>query len=137
MMKKICWILLASALLAIAAVGDHSFTIKTAEVDWAPVEMDGMPPGLQLQSLHENPRTNMMSAIVKYPQGFREPRHHHDTCGHYIYVLKGRLTAPGGDLLPGMFAYVAPKEPHGPYTALEGTEIIFYTDGAFDFISDE
>jgi hypothetical protein len=36
-----------------------------------------------------------------------------------------------------MFTYAAPKEPHGPYTASEGTEILFYTDGALDFIVDE
>ena len=126
------------AVLALAAAtGDHSLTLKTADIAWQPIHMEGMPEGLQVRALHENPRTKMSSSIVQYPKGFHEPRHHHVTCGHYIYVLKGHLKSPEGDLLPGMFTYAAPKESHGPYTAVEGTEILFYTDGPFDFIVDK
>ena len=137
MLKRLCLLLTAPVLMLLAATADHSFSLKVSELEWARLEMEGMPPGLQLRSLHQNPRTKMNSATVKYPKGFREPRHHHETCGHYIYVLKGRLNSPGGDLLPGMFTYAAPKEPHGPYTAAAETEILFYTDGPLDFIVDE
>jgi quercetin dioxygenase-like cupin family protein len=124
--------------LALAApAGDHSFALKTADVAWQPIHMEGMPEGLQARGLHVNPRTQMSSSIVQYPKGFHEPRHHHNTCGHYIYILKGRLSSPDGDLVPGMFTYAAPKEPHGPYTAVESTEIFFYTDGPLDFIVDK
>jgi hypothetical protein len=136
MAKKLILALMAIALVALAA-GDTSLTVKTGEIGWQPVKMEGMPPGLQLRPLHENPRTKMSSSIVQYPKGFHEPRHHHLTCGHYIYILKGHLRSPQGDLLPGMFTYAAPKEPHGPYTAVEGTEILFYTDGPLDFIVDK
>ncbi len=135
-MKKTV-VLFASILVLAAATGDHSFTVKTGEVAWAPVEMEGMPPGLRVRPLHENPRTKMSSSIVSYPKGFHEPRHYHETCGHYIYILKGRLRSPDGDLLPGMFTYAAPTERHGPYTAVEATETLFYTDGPLDFIVDE
>lgn len=139
MYKKI--LLTAFSVLAVlalaAATGDRSFTVKTAGIAWQPVHMEGMPEGLQLRPLHENPRTKMSSSIVQYPKGFHEPRHHHVTCGHYIYVLKGRLNSPDGDLLPGMFTYAAPNESHGPYTAVEGAEIFFYTDGPLDFIVDK
>ena len=131
-------VLATLAVFAIAAAtGDRSFTIKTSDVAWQPIHMQGMPEGLQLRPLHENPRTKMSSSIVQYPKGFHEPRHHHVTCGHYIYVLKGRLNSPDGDLLPGMFTYAAPNESHGPYTAVEGTETLFYTDGVLDFIVDK
>jgi quercetin dioxygenase-like cupin family protein len=126
------------AILAMAAPeGDHSFAVKTADIAWAPVAIEGMPAGLKARALHANPRTKMSSSIVSYPQGFKEPRHHHDLGGHYIYVLKGKLSSPDGDLTAGMFTYAAPKEKHGPYTAVEATEILFYTDGAFDFIVDK
>lgn len=137
MMRKIYLLLATSVLVVLGASADQSFSVKTDEVGWVPLEMVGMPPGLQLRALHENSGTKMNSAMVKYPKGFREPRHHHDTCGHYIYVIKGRLNSPDGDLLPGTFSYAAPKEPHGPYTAVEGTEILFYTDGPLDFVVDE
>jgi hypothetical protein len=120
-----------------AATGDHSFAVKTSEIAWQPLKVDGLPPGLQGRALHENPRTKMSSSIVQYPKGYREPRHLHKSCGHYIYILKGKLGSPDGELTAGMFTYAAPNEAHGPYTALEPTEILFYTDGPFDFIVDE
>jgi quercetin dioxygenase-like cupin family protein len=131
----VCFLAVLAA--AAAAPEDGSFAVTTGEIGWQPVVIEGMPAGLKTRPLHENPRTKMSSSIVQYPKGFHEPRHHHDSCGHYIYILKGRLKAPDGDLLPGMFTYAAPKEAHGPYTAVEETEILFYTDGAFDFIVDK
>jgi hypothetical protein len=138
-LKKLAFaaIPVVAVLVFAAPAGDHSFTVKTADIAWQPVHMEGMPEGLQLRPLHDNPRTKMGSSIVQYPKGFHEPRHHHVTCGHYIYVLKGRLKSPDGDLLPGMFTYAAPNEAHGPYTAVEATETLFYTDGPLDFIVDK
>jgi hypothetical protein len=117
-----------------AATGDHSFAVKTSEIAWQPLQVDGLPPGLQGRPLHENPRTKMSSSMVQYPKGYNEPRHLHKTCGHYIYILEGKLGSPDGDLTAGMFTYAAPNEAHGPYTALEPTKILFYTDGPFDFV---
>jgi hypothetical protein len=37
----------------------------------------------------------------------------------------------------GTFTYAAPNERHGPYNAVEETEILFYTDGPFDFHVDK
>ncbi len=79
----------------------------------------------------------MNSAHLSYPQGFREPRHYHETCGHYMYILKGRIQSPEGVLTPGMFAYAAPGERHGPFVMLEPSEALFYTDGPLDFIVDD
>jgi mannose-6-phosphate isomerase-like protein (cupin superfamily) len=79
----------------------------------------------------------MSSSILTYPEGFREPRHYHETCGHYMYILEGRIKSPEGDLTPGMFAYAAPGERHGPYEVLEPSKALFYTDGPLDFIVDE
>ena len=59
----------------------------------------------------------MNTAHLSYPTGLREPRHYHETCGHYIYILKGRIQTPEGVLSPGVFVYV------------EESEAIFYTDG--------
>ena len=127
----------ACSLALVAAEGDTSFAVDTAKVEWQALEVDGLPPGLEGRPLHENPRTKMSSSMVRYPQGYREPRHYHVSCGHYIYILEGRLRSPDGDLTPGMFTYAAPNERHGPYTAVEGTKILFYTDGPFDFIVDD
>ncbi len=128
-------ILFSLSLTAVPA--DQSFTLDPAKVARAPIEQPGMPPGLMARVLHQNPRTKMATFMVNYPKGFDEPRHYHESCGHYIYIIKGRLRSAEGDLVPGMFTYAAPGERHGPYHAVEATEILFYTDGPFDFLVDE
>jgi len=121
----------------VSAEDDTSFALDTAEVEQQAVEVSGLPPGLLARGLHENPRTGMSSSMLTYPEGFREPRHYHETCGHYMYILKGRIDSPDGVLTPGMFVYAAPGERHGPYNVLEPSEALFYTDGPLDFIVDD
>ena len=115
----------------------QSFMVDTEDLPWGPIEVPGLPAGLEARALHLNPRTQMSSSIVRYPQGFNEPRHYHKTCGHYIYVLEGRIESPEGPLTPGMFTYAAPNEAHGPYHAVEPSKVLFYTDAEFDFIVGE
>ena len=38
---------------------------------------------------------------------------------------------------PGTFIYSAANERHGPFDAVEQAEILFYTDGPFDFIVED
>lgn len=115
----------------------QSFKVRVSELPWQPVNIAGMPPGLQQRILHDDKQKQLVSAIVKYPKGFREPRHYHTTCGHSLYILKGRLKSPEGDLTPGTFIYSAVNERHGPFVALEETSVLFYTDGPFDFIVED
>lgn len=134
-MKHILVLLL---LVSVAAAADQqSFKLQVSELPWQPVEIPGMPKGIKQRLLHNNRQKQMVSVIAKYPKGFREPRHYHTTCGHSIYVLKGKLKSPEGELTRGMFIYSAPNERHGPFVALEETVIYFYTDGPFDFIVED
>lgn len=121
------------ALALLAAPPPRSFTLNSAGIPWKPVQPPGAPPGLSQRLLHHNDANHLMSAIVKFPKGYTEPRHYHTTCGHSIFVLKGKLKTPAGFWTPGVFNYAAVGEPHGPFTAIEETEILFYTDGPFDY----
>ena len=127
----------AFALGLLAADAQESFTLQTEDLAWEPVDVAGLPAGIEARALHLNPRTQMSSSLIRYPQGFEEPRHYHETCGHYIYVLEGRIESPDGPLTPGMFTYAAPKEAHGPYRVVEPSQVLFYTDGPFDFLVGE
>ena len=124
--------LAALILLSAPAAERKSFTVQSMNIAWQPMHIPGFPEGLQQRLLHDNKDNKLMSALVKYPKGFHEPRHYHTTCGHTIYVLKGRIRTPNGDLVPGSFTYDAPNERHGPLIAVEESEILFYTDGPFD-----
>src|SRR5690349_8914916 len=125
-------------LLAFASAQEkRSVLVKAADVQWTPVTLPGVPAGIQQRLLHANPANQLQSAIVRFPKGFREPRHYHTTCGHSIYILKGRIRSPEGVLTPGTFTYAAVNERHGPFVAEEETEFLFYTDGPFDYFIDE
>ena len=124
--------LVALMLLAAPAAERKSFSVQSSQIAWQAMHIPGFPEGLQQRLLHDNKDNKLMSALVKYPKGFHEPRHYHTTCGHSIYVLKGRIRTPNGDLTPGSFIYDAVNERHGPFNAVEESEILFYTDGPFD-----
>ena len=133
-MKKIAVFLLAFA--ALMPKDERSVTVSTASLEWKPITLAAIPKGLRQKVLPSDAKGNS-SAIIQFPKGYREPRHFHKTCTHTIYVLKGRLKSPGGDLIPGSFAYAAAGEAHGPFTAVEETEILFHTDGEFDYHVEE
>ncbi len=124
-------------LLLYPAPSQQSFKVRVSDLKWAPIQIPGMPPGLEQRVLHDDKQKQLVSAIVKYPKGFREPRHYHTTCGHSLYILKGRLRSPEGDLTPGTFVYSAVNERHGPFVALEETVVFFYTDGPLDFVVED
>ena len=124
-------------LLALASAAEkRSVLVKASQVQWTPVHLPGVPDGIQQRLLHDNAANKVQSAIVRFPKGFREPRHYHTTCGHSIYILKGRMRSPEGVLTPGTFTYAAVNERHGPLVAEEETEFLFYTDGPFDYFID-
>jgi quercetin dioxygenase-like cupin family protein len=110
-----------------------SFTIQSSTIPWAPITPPGAPPGLMQRLLHDHKDKQVMSAVIKFPKGYVEPAHYHTQCGHSIYVLKGKIQAPGVTWTAGSFNYAAVNEPHGPFTAVEETEIVFWTDGPFDY----
>ena len=117
-------------LLLVAAL---AIAVDSATVKWQPVELPGVPKGMLQRLLRDDQRTKMMSSIIRFPKGFRDPKHYHATCGHGIYILKGKLQTPAGVLAAGTFFYAAPNERHGPLIALEETDMLLYTDGPLDY----
>ena len=76
-------LLTLSMLLVLAPTpAEQSFKVAVSKVAWQPVEIPGMPKGLQQRVLHDDKEKHVVSAIVRYPKGFHEPRHYHTTCGH-------------------------------------------------------
>lgn len=129
---------LAVFLLALASGQEkRSVLTRAADVSWTAVNLPGVPAGIQQKLLHNNTANKVQSALVRMPKGFREPRHYHTTCGHSIYILKGRIRTPEGVLTPGTFTYAAVNERHGPLVAEKDTEFLFYTDGPFDYFIDD
>jgi quercetin dioxygenase-like cupin family protein len=112
--------------------GTQTAQTGTEEEGWQPIENDIFPPGLKMKPLFENKEGKYSFALVRYPAGYREPRHYHKTCGHVIYFLKGKFRDSEKEYPPGTLAYAPPDEPHGPFFTDTEVKILFFVDGTFD-----
>ncbi len=129
-------LILAAAAFALTAQ-ERSIQRDASALPWKPIPLAAIPKGLEQKALYDDAAGKSSAAIIRYPKGYREPRHYHITCTHTIYILKGRLKTPEGELRPGTFLFSAKNDRHGPITALEETEILFHTNGPFDFHLDD
>ena len=130
-------VLILAAIALTLLAQKQSIQRDASALPWKPVPLETVPKGLEQKALYTDAAGNTSAAIIRYPKGYREPRHYHITCTHTIYVLKGRLKTPDGDLGPGAFLFSSKNERHGPLTALEETEILFQTNGPFDYLLDD
>lgn len=105
---------------------------RLADLAWQPLKSGFFPPGLKVKALFEDKAKNTSLSVVRYPKGYHEPRHTHKGCGHWIYVLTGRVKAPETAYAPGTFIYAPPGDIHGPFVAEEQTDVLFFVDGPFD-----
>lgn len=99
---------------------------------WQPLESSFFPSGLKVKALHADSVKNVSLSIVRYPKGYREPRHYHKGCAHWLYFLSGRVSDGTIVYTPGTFVYTPPLNIHGPFTAEEETDVLFFVDGPFD-----
>jgi quercetin dioxygenase-like cupin family protein len=111
--------------------------VDAANVKWTAMSVPGVPKGLTEKLLHDNKQSQLLSSIVRFPKGYREPRHYHKTCGHSMYILKGRIQSPDGDLTPGTFIYSARNERQGRLWRWKRPNSSFTPDGPFDFYEEE
>ena len=128
------WLILVATALAFAPAAEQTpKPVDSASVKWQSVAIPGVPKGMLQKLLYDNPANKNISAIIRFPKGFRDPRHFHTTCGHSLYILKGKLQSPDGVIAPGMYVYSPRNQHHGPFTALEETDMLLYTDGPLDY----
>jgi len=85
-----------------------------------------------IKVLSADEKTGALACIVKFPAGYREPKHGHP-CGHDILILQGSLTNPetGKVTDKGQFFYAPKGDIHGPFLAPKDEDCIFFmvTDG--------
>ena len=104
-----------------AEAGTHTFT-KLDAVSFAPFEIPGFDPGIQLAVIHGDPMAESGDYTVRLvmPDGYRFPAHYHPMAEH-LTVLSGTfLIAMGTDenpgaleeYTPGAFLYFPPEQPH-------------------------
>ena len=85
-----------------------------------------------MKPVYTDKAKNTALSLVRYPKGYHEPRHYHKGCGHWIYLLNGRIRDTEQAYTPGTFVYAPPGNVHGPFTADEISDVLFFVDGPFD-----
>lgn len=139
-MKLTTYILTTLLLFSAIACKDSKVTkstteilhLHTGQITWQPVNNPNFPSGLQEKFLHQNNEKQTSVAIVKFPEGYLEPRHFHTTAGHYGYILSGKMITDGVEAGPGDFLYFPANVEHGPNLALTEVELLRWSDGPLD-----
>ena len=75
--------------------------------------------GVQVKVFHHDPQAQQTDMLVKFPPGYVEPRHTHDST-HAVVVLEGLQIAEGEHMRPGDYVYGAANQSHGPFEYPEG-----------------
>lgn len=85
--------------------------------------------GVKVKVLYEDRETQHADMLVKFPPGYVEPLHNHDS-SHSIIVLEGLQIAAGDPLRPGDYCWASGEEPHGPFEYPEGATVFVSFRGA-------
>jgi len=111
-------------------------TVDTKKAEWQPIQLENFPPGAYLKMLGVSKETGGVTALIKFPKGFVEPRHSH-SCGHIVYVISGDLGSGdvfGKDVFPeGTYWHCPAGDVHGPLRLKNDCTFLFITDGPLDF----
>jgi anti-sigma factor ChrR (cupin superfamily) len=74
-----------------ATPGEHSHVVKPAEMEWKPTRF----PGCEVKTLLIDPKTGLMTALMRFAPGAVLPDHEHVNV-EQTYVLQGRLVDKEG-----------------------------------------
>jgi hypothetical protein len=105
------------------AIYDH-------EIKWESDDVRGvlkLPPGVKIKVLNYDPVMNRTDFKLRFPPGYVEPAHFHDSW-HSILVTKGRMCVAGKDLRAGDYVF-GWDILHGPYEYPDGCEVFVVTMG--------
>ena len=73
------------------AADEHSHLVKPAELEWKPTRF----PGCEVKTLMVDPKTGLMTALMRFAPGAVLPDHEHVNI-EQTYVLEGRLVDKEG-----------------------------------------
>ena len=96
------------------------------ELDWQnDSDVLALGNGVQVKVLHEDPESETVDLLIKFPPGYVEPAHSHQS-SHSVIVLEGLQIVNGVHNHPGDYVWGGPNFVHGPFE---------YPEGCVDFAS--
>jgi quercetin dioxygenase-like cupin family protein len=90
------------------------------KIDWEDdVDVLTLRNGVQVKIYYEDGATGHTDMLIKFPPGYTEPEHTHDS-SHSVIVLEGLQIVRGEHMQPGDYVWAGGPEPHGPFEYPEG-----------------
>jgi anti-sigma factor ChrR (cupin superfamily) len=90
------------------------------DIEWqADTDVLTLGNGVTVKILYEDKENQHVDMLVRFPPGYVEPRHNHDS-SHSVIVLEGLQIAEGEPLHPGDYLWADGSRPHGPFEYPEG-----------------
>jgi quercetin dioxygenase-like cupin family protein len=110
--------------------------VDSEKIEWQPIEKLG--PGAWLKVLSYDEETGAGAYLVKFDDGFHEPRHSHPGA-HDIFFIQGCLveTETGKESKAGTYFYSPAGVEHGPFDAKGDTIFFAYFDGPVFYPEEE
>lgn len=101
-------------------MGKAFHTAHRWDLEWEDdVDVLTLRSGVQVKILYEDPDTGHTDMLIKFPAGYTEPEHNHES-SHSVIVLEGEQIVGGEHMRPGDYVWASGPEPHGPFEYPEG-----------------
>ncbi|MDP3984961.1 MAG: cupin domain-containing protein [Acidimicrobiia bacterium] len=98
----------------------HWHTVHSGDLEWQDdIDILDLGHGVQVKILFQDRDNQHTDMLVKFPPGYEEPRHNHQS-SHSIIVLEGVQIAEGEPLQPGDYCWASGGRPHGPFEYPQG-----------------
>jgi anti-sigma factor ChrR (cupin superfamily) len=111
-------------------VGRDFHTAHRWEIDWQDdVDILTLGKGVKVKVYYEDPDGGHVDMLIKFPPGYVEPEHKHDS-SHSVIVLEGTQIVGGEHMRPGDYVWASGAEPHGPFEYPEGCVVFASFRGA-------
>jgi anti-sigma factor ChrR (cupin superfamily) len=111
-------------------MGSAFHTAHRWDLDWEDdIDILALGEGVQVKVLYRDPETQHTDMLIRFPAGYVEPRHEHDS-SHSVVVLEGVQIAEGEPLHPGDYLWADGSRPHGPFEYPEGCVVFASFRGA-------
>lgn len=96
------------------------FRAHASDLEWKDdLDVFNLGEGVQVKLLRRDSKAGLIDLLVKFPAGYIEPRHVHDST-HSVVVLEGLQIAEGEPMRPGDYVFGGANTPHGPFEYPEG-----------------
>lgn len=111
-------------------MGKAFHTAHRWDLDWQDdSDVLSLGHGVQVKVLYQDHETGHTDMFIKFPPGYVEPRHNHDS-SHSVLVVEGLQIAEGEHMRPGGYVWASGEEPHGPFEYPEGCVVFASFRGA-------